>query len=373
MTIALVPNTATRAFEYIAERTCKVITPHGEATGCLIGDKVVATVFHIFQMNAKSEYTVNGVVIQHKEKEYAALFHNVKLESTARTDVVLLRIQASVALPFFNIFKGDLPSGTDVYFSGFPLSQSTLTHHKGMVSSVVDDGARFTIDGTIVHGNSGGPVAAESSGGFVLVGIITREVAQLSPEFHLNHFLINALAQQEITSGFTLSYTRRLPDGTEERQSTTRDEAIVKCLHGAMDNISTGIGKALHARCLLSLSQGEALPDLPADEEGIPVKKAVSGRTQSGTVQFWEHFPSNSRGPGPRGITFAAQGFFEGKIGYHFEPNPHRVSAYNRNQSLLYVRAAEAFEAVLRKSAPPPDTFTFEAYKQEFTATKIDQ
>ena len=284
MTASLVPNTATRAFEYIAERTCKVITPHGEATGCLIGDKVVATVMHIFSVTESGSINPEGLEIRYKDRQYTATLMRMNVETASRADAVLLQIQQEVSLPFFEtVFEGDLPNGTDVYFSGFPLSQSNLTHHKGMVSSVVDNGARFTIDGTIVRGNSGGPVVAESSsGGFVLVGMITREVAMLPSSFTRHYKGLSKIDIEPVPRGkgkWKKDYCSI--DGahfTDDEDNVARlnahpEERIIILLRAAMDNISTGIGKALHARCLLPLYRGEELPELLPDTVDFPVGK----------------------------------------------------------------------------------------------------
>ncbi len=122
--------------------------------------------------------------------------------------------------------------GMKVYFAGFPLCQRKLTFHRGYISSVSTDGgiSSFTIDGTVVHGHSGGPVAIQKNGKLYVLGII---VSQITDSDEMSEFL--------------------------KKQS----KEIQQLFHDITANRSTGIGKAIDVRhCYEMLELKEESPEI---------------------------------------------------------------------------------------------------------------
>jgi len=81
--------------------------------------------------------------------------------------------------------------------------------------------------------------------------------------------------------------------------------------------------------------------------------------------RYWEYFPSNASGAGPRGITIASP---RGKIVYKFQENPHSYKAYNKHQSELYLKAVQAYATLAERNANATSDFNFEAYGVIFHA-----
>jgi len=87
-----------------------------------------------------------------------------------------------------------------------------------------------------------------------------------------------------------------------------------------------------------------------------------------GPITYYETFPGNDRGGGPRGIriTFPKERM---EVSYKFDPNPHQVSKYNKQQELLYANATATFYQLYTQNNSFPRSFSFEAYGFIFTAT----
>lgn len=97
-------------------------------------------------------------------------------------------------------------------------------------------------------------------------------------------------------------------------------------------------------------------------------KPAINGTLTVGktTCKYWESFPTNASGPGPRSIQISVSRL---NITYKLSPNPHDVPKYNKNQEALYREAAIAFCKMFQQNQPVPVAFNFTVYNILFTAT----
>lgn len=73
--------------------------------------------------------------------------------------------------------------GTEVCFLGFQFDQPNLAMHRGLISSsfIKADVRYVQIDGSVNHGNSGGPLIDAADG--KVLGIVTRKATGLTREF----------------------------------------------------------------------------------------------------------------------------------------------------------------------------------------------
>lgn len=76
-------------------------------------------------------------------------------------DLALLKFEDDSRQPLDLGKPDEVIEGTQVIFSGYPLSSSDLTTHQGMISAIIRDATGITtyvIDGTVNSGNSGCPL-----------------------------------------------------------------------------------------------------------------------------------------------------------------------------------------------------------------------
>lgn len=73
--------------------------------------------------------------------------------------------------------------GSEACFLGFQFEQTNLAIHRGLISSTfVKSGVRYVqIDGSVNHGNSGGPLIDTADG--KVLGIVTRKATGLTKDF----------------------------------------------------------------------------------------------------------------------------------------------------------------------------------------------
>lgn len=73
--------------------------------------------------------------------------------------------------------------GSEACFLGFQFEQTNLSIHRGLISSTfVKAGVRYVqIDGSVNHGNSGGPLIDTADG--KVIGIVTRKATGLTKDF----------------------------------------------------------------------------------------------------------------------------------------------------------------------------------------------
>lgn len=79
--------------------------------------------------------------------------------------------------------ENDVAIGSEACFLGFQFEQTNLAIHRGLVSSTfIKTGVRYVqIDGSVNHGNSGGPLIDTADG--KVLGIVTRKATGLTKDF----------------------------------------------------------------------------------------------------------------------------------------------------------------------------------------------
>lgn len=240
-------------------------TPLTEATGFFLERDVVVTVAHNSLANGILQSTCYQEDTQRLMLEPA---EEMNLRNAQALD--MLCFCSEIDLPEEGLLS-EVPDefvieeGMEVYYAGFPYGRNKITFHKGMISSVSEEkGFReFTIDGTVVHGNSGGPVVVLIDGKPHILGIITSEMADFYPEDlktiqcmkALNqHFKEHPPAQVSSISGVVTTeagikrtFTIRR-GGQEERLDLTDAEVMTRSLDLIQRNLSSGIGRAVDIR-----------------------------------------------------------------------------------------------------------------------------
>lgn len=272
-----------------------------------------------------------------------------------------------------------LKVGMKVYFAGYPLGQKSLTFHKGIISSITENEGirRFTIDGTVVPGNSGGPVVVQIDGELFIAGVITSEIADFDPEFFKTAEILNQVVKQHPKAGTSVSVT--LKDGRPKRFSYF--ELISLGLQAIQKNLSTGIGQAIDVRHYESLRPG-APPLEESEDRNFPVGsgngcvggKVIEhrGKEQIGLCKYFED-RNGSNGRGPRGIhVLLLPELGRGKFRYTLG-NPHGAGNYNQgNQEDFYRKAAEKFVEIYRERGQvAPRSFEFHACRRDYTAVMV--
>lgn len=373
MSVKLTPE---QVFDRIRPLVCQINSPNGVASGVLLNASGrVLSVMHnipIVDVGAEKQYTLNGVELVYNKTVYKPQFPQKFIGPNAhRLDLSLLqtdiKVEEESCIPLLPA-DFQLKEGMKVYFAGFPLTQSSITFHRGMISSISEDNGtrRFTIDGTVVPGNSGGPVIIQVDGKLYIAGIITAEVADLDKEFLFVEESFALLKKQGGANMMKLGI--KYADGI--CRSTDPFDLIGIALSGIKRNLSTGIGRAIDARHLAQLFEGAVTAATPFED--VEVKKPVKGELKEGIktilLKYMEHFPGNPMGEGPRGIVVTLQNGM-GSRTYLFDINPHNVRGYNKDREELYAKAAVQFYEIFNATKTFPQNFTFSAYKETFTAT----
>lgn len=260
---------------------CSVHTPIGKATGFFVNETgMLTTALHIIQFTNGSTNS-EQIKVRHGGKDHSVQFTAGTIETLkyrSDVDICLLQIipQIQTKCMFLEKDISQLNIGTEVFFSGFPLSQSSLTFHKGMVSSIpptINGICHFTIDGTIVQGNSGGPVAMISENRLVVIGMIFQEAAELSQDFYHGKCVLDGLRKEEKSSGFQTTIT--FPDGTTLTKS--RSQFLANVIDTLVSNISTGIGKAIHTQHIIQMSRSEGIPEEEKSQSASSSASHLSG------------------------------------------------------------------------------------------------
>lgn len=216
-----------------------------KGTGFIISEVGhIATNFHVIgqidqngRVNYTKKITISNSILDETD---ATIVHNTKDTASVLHDYSIIKIDKN-ELEHFELGSGDeVEEGDEVYFGGFPITQNALTSHKGYVSSLREAPTRFgtdiqkviDIDGTVVGGNSGGPLIIKKGESFIVVGIISQQVAYLSEAFqHLEQFLKVQMTNPNAGSVFI--------------GGVNPNAALFETIKTLKINLSTGIGTAI--------------------------------------------------------------------------------------------------------------------------------
>ncbi len=283
-------------YQKIDDVICRIVTSKGKASGFLIGKDLVCVPLHVVELqeiekidDKRSRFQVKAIHCIYQGIRYEAQWHTINLDTAINLDCAIFKISDNdfSSVPSLPLFTNDIEPGEKVYFGGFPLTQEHPTFHAGIVSSVPSKGevSYFTIDGTVVPGNSGGPIFVVHENILKLAGIVTYQIADFSPEDQKTIAIMRTLkTQRQITPdnntggmsigphGFTSPVEIHTPQGRETVMVNDRD-TICMALDLIQRNLSTGIGKALHVRHLKDVCDGRMVSIEGFASNAFPVMK----------------------------------------------------------------------------------------------------
>lgn len=258
-----------QVFRKMASIMCLIESEKSKASGffCSLNNEgFIVTAFHVVPEVSPGNYSVKDVTMKTRGSGFKLAPPPVFNGNRAKElDICLLKPTQCIGeqtqdirFDIFDLLPYNQPvvEGMKVYFSGYPLTLSNITFHKGTISSVFRKNGidYFTIDGTVVPGNSGGPVVVQIDGKLYLAGVIFSEVVHLDPNFL---YLENALAELKKTGGYG-GVTQGIPFPDGKVRSINDLDLISMSLSVIKQNMSTGIGKAVHAKHLLELISTQA-------------------------------------------------------------------------------------------------------------------
>lgn len=100
-------------------------------------------------------------------------------------DIAILRFEGTKKTPLKSGQDSDVKEGIPIIFAGFPLDQSDLTTHQGIISAIAKDQTgkeTYVIDGTVNPGNSGCPLMTSKGEVIGIVNARNRQSTKLLDE-----------------------------------------------------------------------------------------------------------------------------------------------------------------------------------------------
>ncbi len=251
-------------FAHISQCVCQVSTLKGKSTGILIGGNRVVVPFHVLELiqienepdqpPGTCRYFVPPITVSYAETTYTADWIALRsLDSHVHLDTALFNIRDEDFLPRPFLQKY-LPSpslskdsplprvGEKIYYAGYPLNHAQPSFHKGRVSSLAEEEGTFTIDATVLPGNSGAPVFAQYGSRLYLVGMIIAELANIDPSLKRN---------MEMLANHGTDNKPMMLIGTVDYVTTISDTIEVM-----FANFATGIGKVIGIQQVQNLLDG---------------------------------------------------------------------------------------------------------------------
>ncbi len=244
--------------------------PFQELTVREVYETVAASVCKVVWKTAKDVFETTGSFVQYPEEKIHVLtsfnskvplseeieivfgeksFKGASLHASLQINLAQSRDLALLQVPGLEI--GNVPGyftinlnptfypGDEIYFAGFPVGQNKPVIHKGAISSI--DEKTFTIDGTVIRGNSGGPVVLSQRGKLILIGTIASQIIYQSKSFFEG-------GKFEPKRDSSRKFTD--PDPKEGF-----NEIVSKAVDAILSNFSTGVGKVVCIRQLYELLQ----------------------------------------------------------------------------------------------------------------------
>lgn len=155
--------------------------------------KYLITNNHVIQVPGMKRVTVRSVQLDGMSPVFQATFGHLHFRSMLKSgkdeatwDYAVMEIDHPdfQSVPALSLVGDEVVAiGSDVCFFGYQFDQQNLAIHKGIVSSSFDRaGVRYIqIDGSVNHGNSGGPLVDVKTG--LVLGIVTRKATGLTEDF----------------------------------------------------------------------------------------------------------------------------------------------------------------------------------------------
>ncbi len=189
--------TKVEVFAELKKNICSVTIDGTKSSGFFLSNDVAISTFHSatgmfmhHHTNGKVSVDNEAISVRYDGEGSAGSVyyadHEPKdmLEKSMQLDLLGIKVENTKDKKVFPLIDFELKEGMTVYYGGFPLSQNVVTLHKGTISSIdsTKDGVNyFTVDGTVVPGNSGGPVLVQKDYELYLAGVMVAEVADLRP------------------------------------------------------------------------------------------------------------------------------------------------------------------------------------------------
>ena len=165
----------TEVFDKIRPLICSIYSSMGESSGFFIslkGTTAILTAAHnipIENRDGRGQFTTDFIQVNYDRTNtpyFPTSFPGLVQEHARILDLYAMKIELEAKTSPVLPNHVQLKEGMKVYFAGYPLGQDTVTFHKGTISSISENQGirRFTIDGTVVPGNSGSPVVIQCEG-----------------------------------------------------------------------------------------------------------------------------------------------------------------------------------------------------------------
>lgn len=175
-----------QAFSVVESYVVKIISQQGSGTGFLIASTDnkelcgIATAAHVIDF---AHYWDQPFRIQHS-KTGKTLFLNKKdrsIEITTKQDVATIIIRGDPSFPkdSLPIIQEDkrLKVGVEIAWMGYPaIAPSDLCFFSGRVSSWINEGSFYFVDGVAINGVSGGPAFSVTKNSVELIGLVSAYV-----------------------------------------------------------------------------------------------------------------------------------------------------------------------------------------------------
>lgn len=225
--------------------------------------------------DGRATFKVHSIEIDYQDTTYTAESLISNLDRSHYYDAAVFHITDDDFEPLAPL-KCDFSSprlGEKVYFGGFPVTQEAPSFHKARISTIeqTEDALTFHIDGTVLPGNSGGPVFAIRENQVRLIGMIFAEMANVDRGF---------IREKEVVK-------ERLQLSTLQLSGVDIPKVICLVMDTVFDNLATGVGKVLGIKHVKDLTKAAPPPSSPSpfmigypviDTERLPGKLATDGK-----------------------------------------------------------------------------------------------
>lgn len=207
----------------VATQVVKIETHDGWGTGFIVYGadnwvRTVATAYHVIEDAFGKPFTISSsrqaFTFGQPGKKDVVTARIGKLDAV--TLVLFHRDLPMPTVPLLERHEAPLAVGMEIGWLGFPRIADGLCFFSGRVSAIVDDN-HFLVDGTAIHGVSGGPAFCVTENGPRIVGSITAYLPNRVKEGPLPglSFVTHAAAHRDIdveaTSPGTFSIANRIP------------------------------------------------------------------------------------------------------------------------------------------------------------------
>lgn len=283
-------------------------------------------------------------------------------------------IEASAILPPIPQ-EFSLREGVTIYFAGFTPGTFTPHFYKGYIDSTKETKqgvVSFSIDGTFMPGNIGGPIVLQNKGKLYLAGIVNVDTIPFSEQ----RILMNT---RQVAMDFNAQEASSSSVATHPEF-----EAFKASIFSIMPDVFPRVTmRGLDIRAARLLTQRQIIPipprKMPTMDAKDMIRASLKDASNNKLFDYMEIRYGKNGGASPRGIQIGTNTRPAQYRTFRISPNPHKTSDYNtkKKEKDFYKTAAKAFKeaAYIENSDGEtelkwPDNFTFETKHHTFTATR---